>query len=228
MFTDFGKAVTQFRDPKFTKTLFKSLFITGSVLFLSVFPFYWILGLILPETLTIPFVGTFHPEAWLSGIAIGFALFAMIFLMFPIAFLVVGFFLDDIAEAVEAKHYPHLSKVPHLRIREIIVDAIKLFFVMIFANTLAIIIYFAIPPFAPFIFYIVNGFLLGREYFQMVAMRRLGEKAATKMRKKFRFQIWLAGIFMAVPLSIPIVNILVPLLGVATFTHMFHRLSGQD
>jgi len=227
MLADFSKAVAQFRDPKFTKVVFKSLLITGSVLFLSLFPFYWILALILPESLTIPFIGTFYPEAWLGGITIGFAVFAMIFLMFPVAFLVVGFFLDDIAEAVETKHYPHLPKVPHLRIREIIGDAIKLFFVMIFANILAIIIYFVIPPLAPFIFYIVNGFLLGREYFQMVAMRRLGEKAATKMRKKFRMRIWLAGILMAVPLSIPIVNILVPLLGVATFTHMFHRLSAQ-
>ncbi len=225
MLTDFGKAVAQFRDPKFAKTVFKALFITGAALFLSVFPFYWILGIILPETLTIPFAGTFHPEAWLTEVAIGFAIFATIFLMFPIAFLVVGLFLDDIAEAVEMKHYPHLPKVPRLRISEIISDAIRLFFVMIFANILAIIIYFMIPPLAPFIFYIVNGYLLGREYFQLVAMRRLGGKAATRLRKQHGGAIWIAGILMAIPLSIPIVNILVPLLGVATFTHMFHRLA---
>ena len=127
----------------------------------------------------------------------------------------------------ESKHYPHLAKVEPLKISEIIGDAIRLFFIMIFANVVAIIIYFTIPPLAPFIFYIVNGYLLGREYFQLVAMRRLGEKAATKMRKTYRGEIWIAGILMAIPLSIPIVNIMVPLLGVATFTHMFHRLSAN-
>ena len=36
---------------------------------------------------------------------------------------------------------------------------------------------------------------------------------------------WLAGTLMAAPLSIPLVNLLVPVLGVATFTHLFHRLA---
>jgi len=228
VFADFAKAVAQFRDPKFSKTLFKALFLTLILLLLSVFPFYFLLEFLLPESIWIPFLGTIYPQAWLSGLAIGFAVIAAAILMFPVAIMIVGVFLDDIAEAVESKHYSHLPQVPHLRIKDIVFDAIRLFFVMVFANTAAIIIYFAVPPLAPFIFYIVNGYLLGREYFQLVAMRRLGEKAASKMRKKFRFQIWFAGIFMAVPLSIPVVNILVPLLGVATFTHMFHRLSGQD
>ena len=100
MFADFGKAVAQFRDPTFARTVIKALVITGSALFMLVFPFYYILELILPETLTIPFAGTFHPEAWLNEIAFGFTVFAIVFLMFPISFLVVGFFLDDIAEAV--------------------------------------------------------------------------------------------------------------------------------
>ena len=32
---------------------------------------------------------------------------------------------------------------------------------------------------------------------------------------------------MAAPLSIPLVNLLMPVLGAATFTHLFHRLQGQ-
>jgi len=69
--------------------------------------------------------------------------------------------------------------------------------------------------------------LLGREYFQMVAMRRLGRAGADALRKKHRLQIWLAGFLMAVPLSVPFVNLFIPVLGAATFTHMFHRLNRQ-
>ena len=52
--------------------------------------------------------------------------------------------------------------------------------------------------------------------------------AANKLRKKHTLEIWLAGILMAIPLSIPVVNLLVPLLGVAVFTHQFHRIYGQN
>ena len=30
---------------------------------------------------------------------------------------------------------------------------------------------------------------------------------------------------MALPLSIPLVNLVIPILGAATFTHLFHRLN---
>jgi uncharacterized protein involved in cysteine biosynthesis len=43
-------------------------------------------------------------------------------------------------------------------------------------------------------------------------------------RRAFRLRLWLAGTLMAVPLSIPLVNLLIPVLGVATFTHLFHRI----
>ncbi|MEO1001193.1 MAG: EI24 domain-containing protein, partial [Pseudomonadota bacterium] len=75
------------------------------------------------------------------------------------------------------------------------------------------------------VFYGVNGYLLGREYFQLVAMRRLGPEGARRLRKRKFWQIWLGGTAMALPLTIPILNLVIPLLGVATFTHQFHRLN---
>ena len=91
-------------------------------------------------------------------------------------------------------------------------------------NLAGLIVYLLIAPAAPFVFWAVNGFLLGREYYQMVAMRRIGRAAATASRKRHFGKIWFAGILMAVPLSFPLINLFIPLLGVATFTHLFHRL----
>jgi len=62
----------------------------------------------------------------------------------------------------------------------------------------------------------------------MVAMRRLGREGAKAARKRHMPAIWLAGALMAVPLSIPVVNLLIPVLGAATFTHMFMRLEGKQ
>ena len=79
-------------------------------------------------------------------------------------------------------------------------------------------------PFAAiFIFWALNGFLLGREYFQIAAMRRLGREGAKQARKEHFGMIWLAGCLMAVPLTIPLLNLFIPILGAATFTHLFHQ-----
>jgi uncharacterized protein involved in cysteine biosynthesis len=40
--------------------------------------------------------------------------------------------------------------------------------------------------------------------------------------------IWAAGILMAVPLSVPLLNLLVPVLGAATFTHITHALIAKN
>jgi CysZ protein len=56
----------------------------------------------------------------------------------------------------------------------------------------------------------------------------MGRKAAKALRKRHWLTVWWAGGLMAAPLSIPFVNLLVPVLGAATFTHLFHRLLASE
>jgi uncharacterized protein involved in cysteine biosynthesis len=146
--------------------------------------------------------------------------------MVPAAAAVVGFFLDDVAAAVEARHYPALPPAAEMGLGEQARDALGFFGLVIAANLVAVAIYFLVPPFAPFVFWLVNGFLLGREYFALVARRRLGPEAAAALGRRHLGRIWLAGTAMAVPLSVPVVNLVVPILGVGVFTHQFHRGAG--
>lgn len=88
--------------------------------------------------------------------------------------------------------------------------------------------YLLLPPLAPLIFLALNGFLLGREYFQLIAARRLGRAGARALRRRHAATIWLAGALMALPLLVPVVNLLVPVIGAATFTHLYHRLPKGD
>jgi uncharacterized protein involved in cysteine biosynthesis len=96
--------------------------------------------------------------------------------------------------------------------------------VLIAANILAFILYAMLPFAMVFIFYALNGFLLGCEYFQLAAMRREGREGAKALRKQHQGTIWLAGCLMAVPLSVPLLNLFIPILGAATFTHLYHGL----
>jgi uncharacterized protein involved in cysteine biosynthesis len=229
LFQDFQLALAQLTDRKFQSVFWRSIGLTLALLAATFFAFTILIGWAIPDAITLPFVGEFTS---FGAIASGGALIAMFllsaFLMFPVASLVIGFFVEDIADAVEAKHYPHLPPAENLPFTEVMIDATKFLGIMVLANLLALIIYFASTLLAPVIFWIVNGFLLGREYFQLVAARRIGMAAANKLRKKHFMEIWLAGIFMAIPLSIPVINLVVPLLGVAVFTHQFHQIQGRS
>jgi uncharacterized protein involved in cysteine biosynthesis len=56
-------------------------------------------------------------------------------------------------------------------------------------------------------------------------MRRIGRAAAKDLRKEHQGKIWVAGCLMAVPLSFPLINLFIPILGAATFTHLYHAVS---
>ncbi|MCK4860690.1 MAG: EI24 domain-containing protein [Rhodobacteraceae bacterium] len=229
LFQDFQLALAQLTDRKFQSVFWRSIGLTVAFLAATFYAFTFLIGWAIPDAITLPFIGEVTS---FGAIASGGALIAMFllsaFLMFPVASLIIGFFIEDIADAVEAKHYPHLPPADNIRFVEIMIDATKFLGIMVLANLLALIIYFASTLLAPVIFWIVNGFLLGREYFQMVAARRIGMAAASELRKKHFLEIWLAGIFMAIPLSIPVINLVVPLLGVAVFTHQFHRIQSRS
>lgn len=225
---DFSRAVAQLGDRRFLGVLLRALALTvlalAAVSALVVFGLDWLL----PDSVTLPWIGSIgYVDAIASWAALGVMMLLSVVLMVPVAAAVVGFFLDDIAAAVEERHYPGLPPARTLGIATQVADSLRFLGLIIVTNLAALVIYLTIPPLAPFVFWLVNGFLLGREYFQLVAVRRLPLDAATALRKRHFWRLWLAGVLMAIPLSVPIVNLLVPIVGVAVFTHQFHRLAAR-
>jgi CysZ protein len=226
LIADIAKALGQMGDPRFLRVLWRALAIT--VLGLAVV--FWAvvagLGWLLPDTVSLPWIG---PVGFLDDVAswaaIGLMLVLSVVLMVPTAAAVVGFFLDDIAAAVEARYYPGLPPAVEPGVGEQLADAGRFLGLVVAVNLVALAVYLLVPPLAPFAFWLVNGFLLGREYFQLVAMRRLGRAGAAVLGRRHAGRIWVAGTAMAVPLSVPVLNLLVPVVGVAVFTHQFHRLA---
>ncbi|MEM6663856.1 MAG: EI24 domain-containing protein, partial [Pseudomonadota bacterium] len=137
-------------------------------------------------------------------------------------------FLEDIAAAVEARHYPGKIGTRSAGLVESIGSAVRFTMVVLGINLLVLLPFLVLlvifAPLAALLMICVNGYLLGREYFELVAVRHLPSKEANALRSKFSGRVWFAGICMAAPLSIPLLNLIVPVLGVATITHQFHRL----
>ncbi|HDR27167.1 EI24 domain-containing protein [Rhodovulum sp.] len=228
IFAAFLKALGQLGDRTFRKVLLLGIGLSVALLAALYGAIFLLIGWLVPDSVTLPLIGELRwVDEFLSGASLVLMLVLSVFLMVPVASAFTGLFLDDVAEAVEARHYPHLPKVPPVPVLDQIRDGLAFFAVVVGVNLVALVLYFVVGPFAPLLFWAVNGFLLGREYFQMAAMRRLGRKGAVALRKRHGLTVFAAGLLMAVPLSLPLVNLVIPILGAAVFTHLVQRLAPQ-
>ncbi|MCF6444054.1 EI24 domain-containing protein [Nereida sp. MMG025] len=228
IFASFSAALAQLSDSRFMAVFAKGVGLNLALLIGVYACVFWLLGWLIPDSFTLPWIGTIEwVDTLVSWASVPLMMILSIFLMVPVASAVTGLFLDDVADAVEDKHYAHLGPAPRISLSETVRDSLSFLGLLVMANLFALILYVLFLPFAPLIFWALNGFLLGREYFQLIAIRRLGRKGAKQLRKRHGFTIWLAGGLMAIPLSIPLVNLLIPIMGAATFTHLFHKLTAQ-
>lgn len=222
------KAVGQLGDPRFRRVLVLGIGLTVALLVGVTALFVWLVGWFVPDSVTLPWIGEI---VWVGGVlswaVVPLMLVLSVFLMVPVASAFTGIFLDDVTDAVEARHYPGLDPAPGVPFATALRDSAAFLTVIVAANLAALVPYILLAPLAPVIFLALNGYLLGREYFQLIAMRRLGRAGARAARRRNAGTIWLAGAVMALPLAVPVVNLLVPVIGAAAFTHLFHRLEGR-
>ncbi|KJZ19656.1 EI24 domain-containing protein [Loktanella sp. S4079] len=221
----FIKALAQLPEARFQSVLWRGIGVTIGLLI----AFYWglisLINWLASGPINLPLIGE---VTWIDD-ALGWGslllVFLMsVFLMVPVASAITSLFLDEIADAVEEKHFPALPPVAEISFAEGLRDTVSFLGVLITANIAAFGLYLIFPFAAVFIFFGMNGYLLGREYFQLAAMRREGRDGAKRLAQQHRGTIWFAGCLMAVPLSLPLVNLVIPIIGAATFTHLYHAI----
>ncbi len=147
-----------------------------------------------------------------------------VFLMPAVTAFVGSFFADEIAEVVERGYYPAEPPGRALPIFRALLEGLK-------TALLSLAIYFVALPFVLFagigllILFLANAYLLGREYFELAAMRFRSPTEAKALRRAHRGHVFLAGMFIALFVSIPIVNLATPLFAAAFMVHVHKRLS---
>lgn len=167
------------------------------------------------------------PEGWIGTTILAFgglAAFALVTVLFPVLITAcMGLFLDEVAVAVERRYYPGLppgcESPPAVQVWE----ALKFLALSLTLNALALPLYVAGLFFYPlklFVFYTLNGYLLGREYFDQVAQRYHAPDERRQLRRTMRLQRIMAGLAIAVLFSIPVLNLAVPLIATATMVHL--------
>ena len=186
--------------------------------------------------LALPWIDQFLPgipewAGWLGfvfgilasiGLALGLAL-----LISPVTAVIAGFFLDDVAEVVEKRDYPNDAPGVAMPLGESLVSAVRFLGIVIVGNIFALFL-LLIPGVNLIAFFLVNGYLLGREFFEFAAMRFRSPQAARDFRSKHWQKVLLGGFAIALFLAIPILNLLTPLFAAGLMVHLHKMLSARD
>jgi CysZ protein len=226
------KALGQMFSQPFRKVLFKSVGLAIAFLVVVVIGLFrllewlgsgteWLEAAIGPAA-----HGTLAVLGWIVAVALGLGLFAGAVLLMPaVTALVASFFADEIAKLVEGSHYPAdppgVAPPLWLAIREGTKTAL-----------LAVAVYLCALPFLLFagagvvLFFVATAWLLGREYFELAAMRFHPVADAKALRRMHGTTVFTAGLFIAGFVSIPILNLATPLFGTALMVHMHKWLTG--
>ena len=157
---------------------------------------------------------------------IGLAL-ALALLIAPVTAIVAGFFLDEVAELVEHDRYPGDPPGRALPVGAAIVQSLKFFGVVILGNIVALIL-LLVPGINIVAFFVVNGYLLGREFFEFAAMRFRSEADARALRRRNGGAVFLGGLVIAGFMAIPLLNLLTPLFAAAMMVHLHKMVSAAD
>ncbi|MEA2989478.1 MAG: CysZ protein [Alphaproteobacteria bacterium] len=164
--------------------------------------------------------------AWMLSVVTGLGVIAgSVFLMPAVTALVASFFVDDIALEVERVHYPADPPGAPPPLLRALFEGVK-------TALLTVLVYLIALPFLLFagfgavIFFFATAFLLGREYFELAAMRFHPAAEAKRLRKMHQGTVFVAGMLVAAFVMIPILNLATPLFGMAFMVHMHKRLAG--
>jgi CysZ protein len=166
-----------------------------------------------------------RPLNWLIDLLGGLAVLALSWLLFPaVVTLIMGFYLERVAATVEALDYPGRGPSRRQRVAEIIGVTMRLTFLTLVLNLLALPVYLLVPGINLFFFFALNGYLFGRGYFEVVALRRLDLGEARRVRSRFAGRIFLGGVVIAGLFALPLVNLVAPVIATAFMLHIFEAL----
>ena len=163
--------------------------------------------------------------AWVLSIAATLGIITgALFLMPAVTAFVGSFFVDEIAEEVERTHYPMEPPGTALPLFRALIEGINTTLLTVIVYLVAVPLLF-VAGIGLVVLFLANAYLLSREYFLLAAMRFRPPDEAKAMRRAYRGQIFLAGLLIAMFVSIPIVNLATPLFAMAMMVHMHKRLS---
>ncbi|HVZ02860.1 MAG TPA: EI24 domain-containing protein [Dongiaceae bacterium] len=215
MFGAISKAFAQLGDPRIQRLIGLSILLTLVVFAIVAALAWWLIG-------------------WLSGLngwwaeiaQIGGVLVTLVLAWFTfpaLAAAISAIFSDKVISAVEARYYPGRPAPMETSIVAAILDGLKLALLSLIVNLITLPLLF-IPPLYVLVAWGLNGYLLGREYYEMAAFRRLERAQAQQLFAARRSTFTLGGVLIAILSTIPVVNLIAPIIATAFVVHLFESV----
>ncbi len=220
MIRAFELAIRQLGDPKLRAIIWQSLLLS-LVLQIAIGVLAW---WTLQSFATFKWGWLNETIRWLGGGAVT----VLALMLFPASFgIVISVFLEKIADIVEAEHYPQLGPARGIPVWVGIRSGIVFLLTLVAMNLVLLPFYIValfIAGLGAVLFYGANGWLTGREYYEQVALRRRDPAEVKAWRKANLGVLWLTGIVLVFLGTVPILNLIVPVLGVAAMVHLAQAL----
>lgn len=217
MLADALDSFAQIFTPPFRGVMWKSLGLTAAILVLA--------GVGLDRlALSLIHVG----PSWLStvlSIVVALGVIAgIVLLAAPTVLLVASFFLDDIATIVEGEIDPYAARGRPAPLFASVAMGLRFAVLSILVNVVVLLLtLFTGIGFVSF--FLLNGYLLGREYFELAAMRHLAPAEAMALRRRCSGQVYLAGVIISGVVVVPVLNLLTPLFATAFMMRLYKRVA---
>lgn len=185
---------------------------------------WWLLAVLLHHWLA-----QTHWVEVLAAFLGAFAAPVLTWLLFPsVVVMILGLYAEAIIEAVERRHYPNLATPPPSRQMANLWSGIRLALLGLVLNIVALPFYLLFPGLNLVLFLGLNGYLLGREYFDVVALRRVDWRGTQRLWREHRLRFILTGVVVAGLFALPVVNLVAPIIGLAAAVHLVERFRGLD
>ena len=222
MFASVGRALATLFDRRFAGLVFWTLVATA-VLFVALFIGIEYLLMHMPPIAGYPQINTF------LELATPIILILMVFLLgAPVAAMVGSLFLDGIAERVDKHFYPNDPKAPGTPVATGIGEMFRLVGLALLINVAMLPVDVGVPGIAEGVTLLANGWLFGREFFELASLRHLSRKDSDALRRRHSGKIYFAGLLIAVLTVIPGIDLIAPFFGTALMAHLFKRLQHMD
>jgi len=151
-----------------------------------------------------------------AGVFLGWWLFL------PVALGIASLFTDSIAGAVERRHYPNLA--PPAGASALAQAGYGLWFgVKLLALQILLLPLFFIPILGGLIALLIAAHGLGAGLLREVALRRMNLAHSRIAWQRLRWQGWMLGFALALMAIVPILNLFVPIIGIAAAAHLLLR-----
>jgi len=151
----------------------------------------------------------------------------MIFHAPPTASLVAGFYLDDVAATVERTIDPHGPPGRPLPLAPSVAMGMRFAVLSVLVNVivLTLTVFTGIGLAS---FFVLNGYLLGREYFELAAMRHLTAADARFLFHRHWPMVFIAGAVISGFVAVPVLNLFTPLFATAFMTRVYKRVGAME